>query len=390
MTPGRSMWCTVTVSAVVVAAVVLSLPSPSPANAEVPANCVEHVPLDGSVDVPGDHRCAGLALDYFVGGAERSPSPTWAGQWLFTDEDGVYRTGWCVYHLGQHPLSGELSHTVDQRFANDLDGREVAYLTWRYRDAVDPLTVAALWAVFHYYAGDAAGPLRSDSPDAPLVPTLDGVGVSTGREDVGRRAIELVDEARRVAGDTVPEWHLDLTVADAPTPAGRAVTVTLVAGEVPIAGQPISVLVSGSDLPLAATTGPDGTATVAVPLLPGTATVVATTDTPGPAVVYRGTPAQPSPQGAQLLVTAGTPVPLTVSAVVDVPATTVTEVPSVTVDGADAAAPGGERTLPVAGGSADPRIAAVGLAALVAGVGLVGTVRRPRRPGPLGPPTTRR
>ena len=106
------------------------------ANAEVPANCVEHVPLDGSPDVPGDHHCTGLPLEFHLGGVDRSPSPTWAGQWLFTDEDGVYRTGWCVYHLGQHPLSGTPSHLVDQSFANDPDGREVAYLAWRYRDKI--------------------------------------------------------------------------------------------------------------------------------------------------------------------------------------------------------------------------------------------------------------
>lgn len=391
MTIGRTVLTTAMAAAAAATALVIVVPSSMSATAEVPANCVEHVPFDGTADVPGDHRCAGLALEYHVSGVDRSPSPLWAGQWLFTDEDGVYRTGWCVYHVGEHPLSGPPSHVVDQSFPLDPSGRRVGYLAWRYRDTTDAVTAAALWAVFHSLAADAAGSARSDAPDAPLVASLDTVAAATGRADVQQRALDLLAEATRLAGDDVPAWHLDLTVAAGPSPAEGAATVTLLAGDTPVAGQSVSVLVSGSDLPLAATTGPDGTATVVVPLLPGTATVVATTDTPGPAVVYRGTPAEPSPHGAQLLVTAGDPVPVTVSAVIDVP-TPSTEVSSpVGVEPSVPSAPsdGGEGDLPVAG-SADDRIAAIALACLVGGVGLVGTVRRPRRSAPLGPTTPRR
>lgn len=382
----RSLCGTVVAAAAASLSLTTCGPTLSPADAVMPAHCEEHRPLDGSVDVAGDHHCAGLALDYHLGGIDRSPSSLWAGQWLFTDESGSFRTGWCTYHLGQHPRSDLPSAVVPQSFPLDPDGREVAYLAWRYREVADDVTSAALWAVFHVLAADAGGDFRSDAPDGPLVPSLDVVAAATGRPDVQARAIELLGEARRLAGDDVPEWHLDLTVAAGLSPSEATATVTLMAGDVPVAGQPVAVLVSGGDTPLAATTGTDGSATVAVPYLPGTVTVAATAESPGPAVVYRGTPAVPSPYGAQLLVTAGDPVPLTATATIDAPTASTS-----TVAGAEPTAPSTEAdSLPVAGSSSKAMTSAVAIALLVAGVGLVGTVRRPRathRPGsaPLGP-----
>ncbi|MFM8311146.1 MAG: hypothetical protein ACKOAZ_04525 [Ilumatobacteraceae bacterium] len=380
-----------------VAAVAASLslvtcgPTMSPADAVVPDHCVEHVPFDGSADVPGDHRCAGLALDYHVAGVDRSPSPLWAGQWLFTDDEGLYRTGWCTYHLGQHPLSGTPSSPVPQSFARDAGGRLSGYLAWRYRSTADDLTAAALWAVFHYLAGDAAGQHRADDAASALVPSLDMLAAATGRADVQARAIELLGEAQRHAGTQVPEWRLDLTVAVGQSPAEGTATVILTAGTEPVAGQHVSVLVSGGDAPHAATTGPDGSATVAVPLLPGTVTVAATTEAPGAAVVYRGTPATPTPNGAQLMVTAGDPESLTATASLEVPAASTTlppDVPGSTVPDVtepDATEPEAD-SLPVAGSSAEAWTAALAIAALVAGVGLLGTVRRPRHPAAGGSP----
>ena len=362
-------------------------PTLSPADAIVPEHCVDHVPFDGSVDVPGDHRCAGLALEYHVAGVDRSPSPLWAGHWLFTDDEGLFRTGWCTYHSGQHPLSGPPSNPVPQSFGRDASGRLSGYLAWRYRDTADDLTAAALWAVFHYLAGDAAGQHRADDASAALVPSLDMLGDATGRADLQARAIELLGEAQRLAGDQVPEWRLDLTVAVGQSPAEGTATVILMAGTEPVVGQHVAVLVSGGDAPHAATTGADGSATVAVPLLPGTVTVAATTDAPGAAMVYRGTPATPTPNGAQLLVSAGDPEPLTATASIEVPATPTTRAPdgpaSTVPDEADA------DSLPVAGSSIEAWTAALGIAALVAGAGLLGTVRRPRPvarriDGPLG------
>ena len=204
---------------------------------------------------------------------------------------------------------------MNQTFPNDPTGGRSAYLSWLYSDSADDLTAAALWAVFHYYAQDAAGSNRSGNATAPLVEHLDGLEVASGRADLQARAIELDAEAARLAG----EWQLTVSLA-----ADGTVTATLLAGTTPVVGRPITVLVSGSDLSHSAVTGADGTATVAVPLLPGTVTVAATASAPGPASVFRGVPAAPNPFGAQLLVTAGPPVALSAVATLDVPGTTTT------------------------------------------------------------------
>ena len=125
-----------------------------------------------------------------------------------------------------------------------------------------------------------------------------------------------------------------------PTPepgAGLAVTITLLAGATPVPGQEVLVHVSGRDLPLAATTGTEGTATVTVDgPLAGTVTVVATSDAPGPPVVYRGTPASPDPHGAQTQLTAGVPRTLRAEATADAPEPTTTTFLPVRVFGGSA------------------------------------------------------
>lgn len=375
-------------AAVATVAVVVVVPLTSSADAEVPAQCAEYVSPDGEPDASGDYRCTGLDLAFHTAGVDMSPSPLWAGQWLFSDEVGRYRMGWCTLARGVHPVATTPSHRVPQAFPNDPDGRRVGYLVWRYGTTNDPLTAAGVWAVLHHYALDAAGSARATDPDAPLVPSIDSLAVTSGRPDLQTVAAALHEEADAVTGD----WHLDLTVAAGPSPSLGAATVTLLAGTVPVAGQTISVLVSGSDLPLAATTDADGTATVTVPLLPGTVTVVATTEAPGAAEVYRGTPATlvGAEYGAQLMVTAGTPIALRETVTIDVPEPSIPDEgarPDPLADpgvdpgaGPDGTVPSTD-PFPVTGGSADVRIAAAATATLVAGVGLLGTVRRrPRRP----------
>jgi hypothetical protein len=128
------------------------------------------------------------------------------------------------------------------------------------------------------------------------------------------RAVALWDEANRMSA----QWTLTVSV----DPVGTA-TVILLAGSTPVPGRAVTLHVSGSDLPLAVTTGADGSATAVVPLVPGTTTVVATTEGPGRALVYRGWPASPDPDGAQFLVTAGTPATLRAEAALAPPPTTV-------------------------------------------------------------------
>ncbi len=287
-----------------------------PLGTTIPANCVPHTSFSGGADVAGDYRCAGLAIQYHTGGVARSPFPIWAGQWLFVDEAGEYRVGSCTFNRGVHPTIDSPSHPVAQAFPNDPTGAKGAYLSWKYGDTTDNLTAAAMWAVFHYYAQDAAGTNRASSGTAPLVPALDGLAADSGNHDLQARALDLEDEAVRFAG----QWQLSVVLA-----ADGVVTATLLSGATPVPGQPISVLVSGADLPLAATTGADGTATVTVPLAPGTVTVVASASSPGSAAVFRGAPASPDPQGAQTLVTAGDPSVLRATAQLEVspPPTTV-------------------------------------------------------------------
>ena len=368
-----------------------------PLGTSIPAGCVAHTGF-GEPDVPGDYRCAGIALRFFAGGADHARSTIWAGQWLFADDAGQFRVGTCTFNRGTHPTTQHRSTEVAQSFPNDPTGAKGAYLAWRYGDTADPLTAAGVWAVFHHYALDPAGTNFADDPTAPLVPRLDGLAASSGRADLQAKAIALDAEAAAFSGP----WGLSVSVG-----ADGVVTATLLAGTTPVPGRPIAVLVSGLDSSFEATTGADGNATVTVPLPLGTATVVATTDAPGPLRVYRGVPASPNPLGAQPLATAGPSNPLRVETVVDTdpattePATTepvttepvTTEPP--TTEPATTEPPTTEpdttRAIRTPTGSAqDPPLPSTGVggrggvaqlatAFLVGGIGLLGTLRRRHR-----------
>ncbi|CAN5392469.1 hypothetical protein BH10ACT2_BH10ACT2_22550 [soil metagenome] len=401
-----------TILAVTVTAILLLAPAATPIAAEplgtsIPGNCVEHTTFTDGPDASGDYRCAGQAIQFHTAGVGSSPYEIWAGQWLFRDPSGNFRLGSCTFNRGIHPTINSNAHWVAQSFPNDPTGVLGAYLAWKYGDTTDNLTAAAMWAVFHYYAQDAAGPNRAANPDQPLVPSLGAIEAATGRSDLQSRALALHHEAEAAA----QEWTLAIAVAGDGT-----ATATLMSGANPVPDQPVSVLVSGLDVPLVATTSADGTATVTVSLPPGTVTVVATAIAPGPAEVYRGEPAFASGQGGQNLITGGasrnlraetsievttpTTEPATTEPATTEPATTTTEAATTTIpttdetttteatfitdpeptttfvaiDATTTLVPSGG--LPRTGGDRDGSVAYVGTALLVAGIGLLGTLRR--------------
>ncbi len=330
--------------------------------------------MDGSADAPGDYRCAGLAIAFHHDGPDHSPFPLWAGQWLFTDEQGAFHRGTCTYNLGMHPTIEQPSSPWNQRLPYDPGGVFSAYLLWRYGDTDDPLTAAAMWAVLHYYAQDDGGSNRSADPTAALVPALESIAAATGRQDLQDRALALHAEAARFGG----AWTLAVTLD-----ADGLATVSLAAGPLPIPGQPISLVVSGSDVPLTATTGDDGLATVTVPLPPsGTVTVAAVVEAAGPAVVYRGVPVVRAPHGAQTLITAGEPTQVTATAQLEVqqvaepPLATDPAVISEPTTSAPEVAVSGHGDMPATGAGGDGDVAYLATASLVGGVGLLGTLRR--------------
>jgi len=318
---------------VVFVALLISVPATAGAGQlgdRIPSNCVPHISFDGGPDLRDDYRCAGEAIEFHTAGVAFSPDPIWAGQWLFRDEDGQFRVGSCTFNRGIHPTIDEPSAIVQQQFPNDPTGAKGAYLTWGYGDTTDDLTAAAMWAVFHYYAQDAAGTRRAANGEAPLVPSLDMVARASGRSDIQQKAIELDAEAAAFAG----EWVIVATV----DVAGQ-ITVTVFAGPQPVLGARVSLLMSGRDSTLTVETDVTGTAHATMPVTPGPLTVVASTSAPGAALVYRGVPAGPDPQGAQRLVTGGRPRTLSATASVDVPGppppdttttTTTTTVPETT------------------------------------------------------------
>ena len=368
----------------------------------IPGNCVEHTTFTDGPDVSGDYRCAGQAIQFHTAGVANSPFPIWAGQWLFRDPSGVFRVGSCTFNRGIHPTIASNARWVAQSFPNDPTGVLSSYLAWKYGDTTDNLTAAALWVLFHFYAQDAAGPNRSADDNAPLIPTLGVVGDASGRPDLQSMAVALHHEAQAVA----EVWTLAVSIA-----ADGTATATLLAGATPVPDQPISVLVSGLEPPLVATTSADGTATVTVSLPPGTVTVVATATAPGPADVYRGEPAFADGQGGQNLITGGASRNLRAEASIDVvpatteptttePTTTTTEVTTTTTEAttttttdlattttevesettfavAVSVAPK-SKPLPRTGGDGDVSVAYVGTALLVGGIGLLGTLRRRR------------
>ena len=304
----------------------------------MPSNCVAHTSFNGGANVSGDYRCAGFAINYHTNGVSSSPSLIWAGQWLFKDGDGQFRVGSCTFNRAEHPTIAYPSYPVNQSFPNDPTGAKAAYLTWRYGDTTDNITAAAMWVLFHYYAQDDAGSKRAFSATSPLVPTLSGIAVDSGSADLQALAQQLNHEAVQYSG----QWQLTVSIG-----ADGVVRATLLSGTNPVPEQPISVLVSGSDSPFAATTGSDGTATVAVPAAHGTVTVVATATAPGSSLVFRGTPASPDPQGAQMLVTGGAPLVLSATAQLEVtPNTTPTTVAETTTTTTTTTEPETTTTIP--------------------------------------------
>ena len=173
--------------------------------------------------------------------------------------------------------------------------------------------------------------------------------------------------------------------------AAETAAIVLRSGANPVAGRPISVLVSGSDLPLAATTGADGTTTVAVTFPPsGTVTVVASTPVPAPAAVYAGRPVTADPDGPQTLLTGGgeLSVQATAQLVLSPPDTTTpvttptTTSPATPAPQLDTSTVQQDPALPNTG-RGDGGIAQLATALLVGGIGLMGTLRR--REAPLTP-----
>ncbi|HEY0518165.1 MAG TPA: hypothetical protein VGC84_01635, partial [Ilumatobacteraceae bacterium] len=291
-----------------------------PLGTQMPANCVAHTSFDGSPDLVDDFRCAGIAIEFHTAGVALSPAPIWAGQWLFKDEAGQFRVGSCTFNRGIHPTIDAPSFPVAQQFPNDPTGAKGAYLTWRYGDTTDDLTAAAMWAVFHFYAQDSAGTRRATNAFAPLIPSLQGVATASGRADIQALAIALDAQAASFAG----EWAISVTLS-----IDGSIDATVVAGTQPVAGATVMLLVSGQDAPMTLQTGSAGTARSTMSVVPGVMTVVASTAAPGPAAVYRGSPAGPDPQGAQRLVTGGVPRVIAATATVDVsvaPTTTTTTI----------------------------------------------------------------
>ncbi len=382
----------------IVTLILLFTPTATPTAAEslgtsIPGNCVEHTSFTDGPDASGDYRCAGQAIQFHTAGVANSPFPIWAGQWLFRDPSGEFRVGSCTFNRGIHPTIASNSRWIAQSFPNDPTGVLSSYLAWKYGDTADNQLAAALWVLFHYYAQDAAGPNRSIDDNAPLVPTLGVVGDASGRPDLQSLAVALHHEAQAVT----EVWTLALSLAGDGT-----ATATLLAGTAPVPDQPISVLVSGLESPLVATTSADGTATVTVSLPPGIVTVVATASAPGPADVYRGDPAFADGQGGQNLITGGASRVLQAEASIDVvpptteSTTTTTEVATTTTEATTTtieptSTTGTETTYlavetPAAPtptplprtGDADVSVAYLGTAFLVGGIGLLGTLRRRR------------
>jgi hypothetical protein len=280
---------------------------------QIPSNCSAHINFDGGADLVDDYRCAGIAIEFHTAGVAFSPGPIWAGQWLFVDEIGQFRVGSCTFNRGIHPTIDAPSSPVAQTFPNDPTGAKGAYLTWRYGDTTDDLTAAAMWAVFHYYAQDGAGTRRASNGAVPLVPSLGMVAQASGRDDIQALAVQLDAEAVRLAGP----WAISVALG-----VDGGIDVRLTVGAQPVAGATVTLLMSGQDQASTVQTDASGLAHSTMPVVPGTMTVVASTSAPAQALVYRGTPAGPDPNGAQRLVTGGTPEVMSATATVDVPVPT--------------------------------------------------------------------
>ncbi|MCU1399711.1 MAG: hypothetical protein JWN62_2820 [Acidimicrobiales bacterium] len=302
----------------------VALAAPAP-----PAGCVPHTTfVPGGTDYVDDYRCAGTAIDYHTGGVGRSPYPIWAGQWLLVDESGNFRLGWCTFNRGTHPTIDRHSAPITQSLPNDPRGAKSAYLMWRYGRTSDNTRATALWAVFHYYAQDAAGSNRASNASAPLVPSLQGISEASGRQDVEGLAIALDAEASRLAGP----FSIDVVLASNGSGSAR-----VLAGGVPVPATAVRVEVQGAafdDESQTADLVTDDTGSVAFEIVgpAQSATVVASTSAPGSAQVYRAAAADPVGHLPQTLITTGTPAAVQGQAGVtldDLPTTT-TEAPPTT------------------------------------------------------------
>jgi hypothetical protein len=354
--------------------------------ATVPASCVAHTSFDGSVDASGDYRCAGMAIQFHTSGVAHSPAPIWAGQWLFVDQQGTFRKGWCTFNRGTHPTIVVPSHSVALSFPNDPGGQKAAYLSWRYRNTTDSLTAAGLWALFHFYAADAAGSNRSAAPSAPLVPRLTMLAAASGRADLQAKAVRLDAEARAFAGP----WRLQVAID-----ATGLLRVSLLAGDTPVPKASVQVLVSGDDVSHPLTTGADGRASVTVPLPSGTVTVAATAEAPGSAQVFRGVPASPNPNGAQTLVVAGPPRVLHATAQLTVAPTTTTTtaattttIPPTTIPPTTTSTSTSTTTTTLPPTTTQPPTTTVAPSTTVVQVVPPATTTPPTSPTPTTPPTT--
>jgi hypothetical protein len=328
--------------AVVLAVLITVLIAADPARADVPLpdGCTEHVSLAPDPEVAGDVRCAGLFLEFHLDGVAASPRPLWAGQWAVTTDTGEVVRGWCVHHRGVHPLALAPAVPSEVRLPLDPGGRRSAHLLSHHAHTADPLTAAALWAVFHWYAQDAAGSARSRHPEAPLVPSLDVLAGATGRADLQDRALALAAQAEAaVAGDAtdvaVTAWY-----GTPAWPDPHGVQPLLAAAAVP----------------------PETTTTASTSPLPTSTTVSPTTTTTTVLSAVEPPPTDP-PATTTTTVLSALELPPT-----DPPATTSTT-PLDVVPPAPAATP-----LPSAGGGAGPAPIAAGF--LAAGAGLVGAARR--------------
>ncbi len=280
-----------------------------PLGTSIPANCAEHTSFSGGSDAAGDYRCAGLAIDFHVSGVAASQHQQWAGQWLFVDEAGQFRTGSCTFNRGTHPSILGPSSRVSQSFPNDPTGRETAYLTWRYGSTADALTAAALWVVFHYDAQDAAGTTESTHPSEPLIADLGRVSEMTGRQDLEDLAVALDAEATTFATPFLLSVSID--------PSGSA-TATLTSAGAPVASAEVASVDDAGSVRSTALTDAGGVAHFNVELVTGVNTVRVIAGSPGAAWVYLGPAAAPNPRGAQSMITGGDPELLTASAVLEV------------------------------------------------------------------------
>ena len=122
------------------------------------------------------------------------------------------------------------------------------------------------------------------------MPALDRLAAMSGSSALQVAAIGLDGEAQRFAGP----WTIEVGIS----PPG-SVSAVVRSGTEPVAG--VSVMVEAGGAAMGGLTDAAGVVHVDVGAPEGRLRIVATTPAPGPAMVYRGQPAWPDPQGAQTL-----------------------------------------------------------------------------------------